>query len=168
MILTKEGIDYYYLFDIESGAPYRVSKEYYEWYNKQVQEIFEHINTKLDSPHKGVLIVGTAGDFENNNNFKEIFYNPDNWNIKSFDNTWEETKAINYFKPAHMAREFKQPEPLKDNDLMPMGKYKGDKMEDVPAKYLLYMYENFDDLHLGVKQYIENNLDVIKQQAKSE
>jgi uncharacterized protein (DUF3820 family) len=67
-----------------------------------------------------------------------------------------------------MAREFKQPEPLKDNDLMPFDKHKDTKMIDVPAKYLLYIYENDMCSNDRVKQYIEDNLDVIKQQAKSE
>lgn len=66
-----------------------------------------------------------------------------------------------------MPREFKAPEPLKDSDPMPMGKHKGTIMEKVPAKYLLYMYENMD-VREDVKQYIESNLDVIKQQAKFE
>lgn len=65
-----------------------------------------------------------------------------------------------------MPREYQKPKPLKDDDLMPMGKHKGDKMQDVPAKYLLYIYENNMCSNERVKEYIESNLNVIKQQAK--
>lgn len=51
---------------------------------------------------------------------------------------------------------------LTDNDLMPFGKYKGDKMINVPASYLLWLYEN-DKCNGTVKKYIEDNLDAIKQ-----
>ena len=64
-----------------------------------------------------------------------------------------------------MARELKPLEPLKDSDEMPSGKHKGMKMEDVPAKHLLYIYEN-EMCSERVKQYIIDNLDVIQQQAK--
>jgi uncharacterized protein (DUF3820 family) len=44
---------------------------------------------------------------------------------------------------------------------MPFGKYKGEKMANVPADYLLWLYENgkcFGD----IKKYIVDNLDSIK------
>lgn len=66
-----------------------------------------------------------------------------------------------------MPREVKPQEPLKDDDIMPSGKWQGTKMVDVPAKYLLYVYEN-DMCNARVKQYVESNLEVIKQQAKTE
>lgn len=169
MILTREGTDYYYLFDIESGYPYKVSKEYYEWYNKTILEFFNSVKPNINPTFKGTLIMGTAGDFENNN-FEEMFYNPDKYDIRAFPNTWENynNNIIKYFKPTQMARQFTPPGELGDNDPMPIGKHKGEVMEKVPAKYLLYMYENYEDLHAGVKTYIEKNLDVIKQQAKVE
>jgi len=44
---------------------------------------------------------------------------------------------------------------LEDNDLMPFGKHKGDKMIEVPAEYLLWLYNN--NLKDGnVKNYIED------------
>ena len=53
---------------------------------------------------------------------------------------------------------------MKDDDLMPFGKYKGMQMINVPASYLLWLYETID---AGlVKDYIENNLDVLKQEVK--
>ena len=70
-----------------------------------------------------------------------------------------------------MAREYKNLAPLTDEDIMPSGKYgptgaEGPlKMIDVPAKYLLYIYEN-NMCNNRVKEYIIDNLDVIKQQAK--
>ena len=67
-----------------------------------------------------------------------------------------------------MAREIKQLDPLKDGDLMPFGKHKGDKMIDIPAKYLLYMYENSMISNSRVLVYVKENLDVIKEQAKQE
>jgi hypothetical protein len=73
-----------------------------------------------------------------------------------------------------MAREIKDLPPLTDKDIIPSGKYKkggleggetGVKMEDVPAKYLIYIYDNFmcDD---RVRAYIDSNIDVIREQAK--
>lgn len=54
---------------------------------------------------------------------------------------------------------------MDDNSIMPFGKYKGNKMIDVPADYLLWLYEN-NKTKGGLKAYIEDNLDVIKDQIK--
>lgn len=55
---------------------------------------------------------------------------------------------------------------MKDTDLMPWGAHKGKAMANVPAKYLLWLYsEGLRDL--AVKAYIEDNLDVLKKQAKT-
>ena len=51
-----------------------------------------------------------------------------------------------------------------DEDLIPFGKYKGMQMINVPASYLLWLYETIDAG--SVKEYIENNLDVLKQEVK--
>lgn len=66
-----------------------------------------------------------------------------------------------------MAKEFKPKEivALTDNDLMPSGKHQGIRMEDVPAKYLMYIYDN-NMCNQLVKNYINDNLDVILEQAK--
>lgn len=48
---------------------------------------------------------------------------------------------------------------------MPFGKHKGKLLKDVPSDYLLWVYENKDDLYGDLKAYIEDNLDVIKQEA---
>lgn len=50
-----------------------------------------------------------------------------------------------------MANEFI---PLDDDSPMPWGKYKGDKMENVPDDYLKYMYDN-GKVDRQVKEYIE-------------
>ena len=57
---------------------------------------------------------------------------------------------------------------MEDNSIMPWGKHKGDKMINVPASYLLWLYEN-DKCGFGdVFHYIKDNLDVIKQQITNE
>jgi len=52
---------------------------------------------------------------------------------------------------------------LSDSSLMPWGKHKGIKMANVPASYLLWLYEN-DKCDNLVKNYIRDNLDVLKQE----
>lgn len=42
---------------------------------------------------------------------------------------------------------------MTDQDLMPFGKHKGAKMEDVPASYLLWLW-NEGISHAGVRAYI--------------
>jgi len=44
---------------------------------------------------------------------------------------------------------------------MPFGKYKGEKLANVPPEYLLYIYENCG-IYGGLANYIKENLDVIK------
>jgi hypothetical protein len=80
---------------------------------------------------------------------------------------------------------------LNDKSLMPFGKHKGKAMEDVPAGYLLWYMEQpaqdcpgrgtvkgvtfdgvlgshiYDNDH-AVRAYIEDNMDVLKMQAKLE
>lgn len=66
-----------------------------------------------------------------------------------------------------MPREIKQLPPLGDEDKMPFGKHKGEKLVNIPGKYLLYIYESgISDSNERVKAYIKENLEVIKQQAK--
>ena len=52
---------------------------------------------------------------------------------------------------------------LDDDSLMPWGIHKGKKMINVPAKYLLYMY-NENKCDKIVKQYIEENMDALNQE----
>jgi uncharacterized protein (DUF3820 family) len=50
---------------------------------------------------------------------------------------------------------------MTDNSLMPFGKYKGEKMANVPSDYLLWIFEN-NKCTQEVAKYIAENLDVIK------
>lgn len=54
---------------------------------------------------------------------------------------------------------------LTDNSFMPYGKHKGKKMINVPADYLLWLYEN-QKCSGDVKSYIVNNHEVLTVQAK--
>ena len=51
---------------------------------------------------------------------------------------------------------------MTDESIMPFGKYKGQKLANVPASYLLWLYDNnkcFGEL----KKYIEENMDALRQ-----
>lgn len=55
--------------------------------------------------------------------------------------------------------------PLTDNDLMPFGQHAGKKMANVPAHYLIYIYDKgWCERYPSVKQYISNNLDELKKE----
>lgn len=49
---------------------------------------------------------------------------------------------------------------LRDNSPMPSGKYRGTKMEDVPAEHLIYIYDN-DLCSDDVSDYIEDCIEVL-------
>lgn len=72
-----------------------------------------------------------------------------------------------------MAYEKKELPDLADEDYMPSGKYSKNgtegetKMINVPAKHLLYIYEN-SMCNQRVAKYIASNLDVILDQIKKE
>lgn len=55
---------------------------------------------------------------------------------------------------------------LKDTDPMPFGKHKGEPMQDVPAGYLHYLWNNGlkDDKNSQVAIYIRSNLDALKKE----
>lgn len=55
--------------------------------------------------------------------------------------------------------------PLTDESLMPFGKHKGTKMANVPASYLLWMYEQ-ECVSMEIHNYVKDNLDVLKQEIK--
>lgn len=54
---------------------------------------------------------------------------------------------------------------MKDTDLMPFGKHQGKALANVPADYLLWLYRE-GKVNKEIKQYIEDNLDVLKKEAK--
>lgn len=51
--------------------------------------------------------------------------------------------------------------PLTDESLMPFGKHKGEKLANVPAEYLIWLYEN-GKCYGDLKEYIRENLDTLK------
>ena len=55
--------------------------------------------------------------------------------------------------------------PLKDTDIMPWGAHKGKAMINIPAHYLIWIYEN-NKCSGDVKKYIEDNMDVLKLEVK--
>lgn len=50
---------------------------------------------------------------------------------------------------------------LTDESLMPWGKHKGKEMANVPADYLVWLYEN-NKCSGAVKTYIEDNLELLR------
>lgn len=54
---------------------------------------------------------------------------------------------------------------LTDKSKMPFGKYEGKAMVDVPASYLIWLYEN-DKCSASVKNYIKDNIDALKLEVK--
>ena len=58
-------------------------------------------------------------------------------------------------------------EKIMDNSLMPYGKYKGKKMANIPASYLLWMYRN-DKLFKALEVYVEENMDALEKEEKEE
>jgi hypothetical protein len=53
---------------------------------------------------------------------------------------------------------------VQDTDIIDFGKYKGEKFGNVPASYLLWLYEN-DRCTPMARDYVKNNLDVLKKEA---
>jgi uncharacterized protein (DUF3820 family) len=55
---------------------------------------------------------------------------------------------------------------LKDTDFMPFGKHKGEPMQDVPASYLHYLWQNGlkQDKRSDVADYIRRNLNALRQE----
>lgn len=54
---------------------------------------------------------------------------------------------------------------LADESLMPWGKYQGDKMINVPASYLIWLYDN-NKCSGDVKAYIKDNYDVLNEEVR--
>ena len=55
---------------------------------------------------------------------------------------------------------------LTDESIMPFGKYQGKKMANVPAHYLIWLYDN-NKCNKEVRTYIVDNLDVLKVEIKN-
>lgn len=56
---------------------------------------------------------------------------------------------------------------MDDNSIMPYGKHRGEKLANVPAAYLIWMYDN-KKLSPELKKYCEENIEVLKIQKKQE
>ena len=54
---------------------------------------------------------------------------------------------------------------MTDNDLMPFGEYKGQKMANVPASYLVWLYEN-KKCYGEIFGYIRDNYEVLKEEIE--
>lgn len=52
-----------------------------------------------------------------------------------------------------------------DNSIMPFGKHRGEKLANVPAEYLIYMYDE-GRLYGGLKQYVDDNMQSLRQEIK--
>jgi uncharacterized protein (DUF3820 family) len=52
-----------------------------------------------------------------------------------------------------------------DESLMPFGKYRGVKLANVPASYLIFL-SHIKDLEIGLKIYIKENMDVFEKEMK--
>ena len=52
---------------------------------------------------------------------------------------------------------------MNENSAMPFGKYKGQKLKDVPAGYLLWLYDNFK-CSKDLRAYIQESLPFLKVQ----
>ena len=48
---------------------------------------------------------------------------------------------------------------------MPFGKYQGKKLIEVPAQYLLWLYNQGCD-HPGLKHYLNDNLEALKKEVR--
>ena len=55
--------------------------------------------------------------------------------------------------------------PLTDQSIMSFGKYKGHKLANVPADYLIFIYNEYD-LQAPLKKYIADNLQGLQQEVK--
>lgn len=54
---------------------------------------------------------------------------------------------------------------MDDNSVMPYGIHKGKKLANVPAQYLIWLYEN-NKCSGEVREYIKENLEVLKNENK--
>lgn len=59
---------------------------------------------------------------------------------------------------------------MTDDSLMPLGKYKGTKMANVPANYLIWFYVNVGrTVHTApILDYVLENLDVLEKEVKKD
>lgn len=56
---------------------------------------------------------------------------------------------------------------LTDSDVMTFGQHKGEKLANVPARYLIWLYDE-DKAPAALRAYIKANMDVLRVEAKRE
>jgi len=56
---------------------------------------------------------------------------------------------------------------MDDESLMPFGEFKNRKLVNVPASYLIFLYEE-EKCDEELKEYIEDNLEILKREKKQE
>ena len=59
---------------------------------------------------------------------------------------------------------------MDDNSIMPFGKYKNCKLANVPASYLIWLYDNYEyrsDNINEVRKYIEQNMGELRKEASA-
>jgi uncharacterized protein (DUF3820 family) len=54
---------------------------------------------------------------------------------------------------------------MTDESIMPIGKYKGEKLANIPAHYLLWLYEK-TSIYGELRDYIKDNFDVLKSEIE--
>lgn len=54
---------------------------------------------------------------------------------------------------------------MTDQDKMPYGQYQGQAMANIPASYLIWLYDN-KRCSGNVKQYIQENIEVLRTEVK--
>ncbi len=55
---------------------------------------------------------------------------------------------------------------MSDNDVMPFGKYKGERLSDVPDSYLLWLYQS-GSVSGQLKKYLLDNIESIQFNVKN-
>lgn len=59
---------------------------------------------------------------------------------------------------------------MNDESIMQFGKHKGERLEDIPDSYLLWLYdthsESLEQRHPKLFEYLQSNLDAIKANCK--
>ena len=55
---------------------------------------------------------------------------------------------------------------INDDSLMPFGKYRNVKMANVPASYLIWLYNTGGNTYSDVRAYIKNNLEILQKEVE--
>lgn len=55
---------------------------------------------------------------------------------------------------------------MNDNYLMPFGKYKGEKLANVPDSYLIWLHDNTRNLQFDLLKYIQDNFPQCKKGSR--